>query len=256
MGKDLQDSSRTTNIFRGQAVDLLVLIFSFGVGMALQVAKTQLGLGALFQTEYGWFNAISRTLFAVIAGLPIAALYCFAIARRSSDKTYFQPGHWLLLAMLCSTFATAFRLIIAMFPHWISVFELDAHKVDHALSAFFSIGSACILLLAGIRNRAYWRILLFICALSSILWTAFSIVAFVFDADGVVTGKPLHVLNLIDWVEASLNVIIAVFLAVLAFVEFKNGIQRDLWHWLGVLVASLMVAAAPMIGYIYSTLGV
>lgn len=255
MVKNLGDSVQNTGVPRIQIVDLLVLTTSFAVGLALQEAQVNLGLGNLMQTDYRWFNGASRTVFAAISGLPIAALYCFAIDRRFSEKTLTQPGHWLLLSMLCMTIATAFHVLSAMVPHGFLFFQLDVNQVDLALSAFFSLGSACILFWAGKQNSASWRKVLFLCAFSRTLWPASCTVLVLFGTDGVASGKLLYVLNVIDWVEASLNLIIAVFLTVLAIVEFKNRVRRDLWHWLGVLVALLIVTAAPMIGYIYSRFG-
>ncbi|WP_148618813.1 hypothetical protein [Mariniblastus fucicola] len=221
---------------------------------AFQEQLTNMNRG--IDSDVLWFELLQRFVYSTQIGVPFAALYRFAIQKRTTGRYLLQPGHWVLVSVLISV--VGYLIPMALFLTLFGQSSLDGDGgFDHWVLLFLSISSlvsAIVLVFGAIRYRRMWRAVLLLLAIHSLVNAVLMVTYMTWNEWTIYTGYTSFVswFAILDWIEIGINGLLALALIALVASEIFGRVRRDLWHWLGILAIFIAAVASPAISFIYN----
>lgn len=231
--------------------ELMVLTASMAIAFAFQESLASGNAG--MKADVLWFDTLQRIQFALIYGLPLAAMFRFGIQKRVTGKFLLHPGHWILFGMLV-------MVLGFMVPY--SILRSIAGSTDPSdtffgdwyflINGFFSL-AASIALLRGARQFSWvWTAVILATAANFAAYAAhMAAYAWMFLNEDF-GGSSIWVAECFSWIDTISSALMVFALIPAIWSDFNKKNQRDLWHWLGLLLLFVIGVVSPTLVYIFS----
>ena len=239
------DLESAVQLPRLSIIELMVLTASMAIAVAFHETFADM------ESDFVWFDAIRRTYYALINGLPIAAFYRFILQERICGKFLVHPGHWVLFGLLISVVGSMLPFAIQKtvgFADSIGGLPGNWHYLAFAM---FNFVSAVVFFRGAMLWGWAWRAMLVLMAVSFLVYGIQTIAFVLLYGSWTSGGGSQWVFAVFDWTDISMKILLLIALIPVLWTELKTTKRRDPWHWAGIVVLFLMNFVSPALDYVY-----
>jgi len=226
-------------------IELMVLTAAMAIAFAFQEFLSSENAG--MKADVFWFDALQRVQFAMLYGLPLAAIYRFAIQKKLTGKFLLHPGHWVLFSMLILVvgFMAPYSILLVIFGSTDpSTFFGNWYFL---INGIFCLAASISLIPGTWRFKWTWKIVLLALAVNFTM-NAVQMAAYSWM---FASGNFAMIFTVLGWLDTVSNPVMVVALFPAIWSDFKSKSRRDLWHWMGLLSLFVLGVVTPVLNFIF-----